>query len=99
MTKTARNRLTDVAIRKAVRPFAKALSDGGNLYLAEMEGTGLLKWKVAYVLRGKRATIWLGAYPAEPSATPASAATRSRSRPARASTRRWRARSGRWRPA
>ena len=63
MTKTARNKLTDVEIRKAARPFAKALSDGGNLYLAEMENTGLLKWRVVYRLRGKKATIWLGAYP------------------------------------
>jgi integrase len=63
MTKTARNRLTDVKIRKAARPFAKALADGGNLYLAEMENTGALKWRVTYKLRGKKATIWVGAYP------------------------------------
>lgn len=63
MTKTARNKLTDVEIRKAARPFPKALSDGGNLYLAEMPKTGALKWRVTYKLRGKKATIWLGAYP------------------------------------
>jgi integrase len=63
MTKTARCKLTDVEIRKAARPFARALSDGGNLYLAEMENTGLLKWRVTYRLRGKKATIWIGAYP------------------------------------
>jgi hypothetical protein len=63
MTKTARNKLTDVEIRKAARPFAKALADGGNLHLAEMENTGLLKWRVVYRLRGKKATIWIGVYP------------------------------------
>jgi integrase len=63
MTKTARNKLTDVAIRKAVRPFPKALSDGGNLYLAEMPSTALLKWKVVYRLRKRKATIWIGVYP------------------------------------
>ena len=63
MTKTTRCKLTDVEIRKAARPFAKALSDGGNLYLAEMPNTGALKWRVTYWLRGKKATIWIGAYP------------------------------------
>ncbi len=63
MTKTARNKLTDVEIRKAARPLPKALSDGGNLYLAEMPNTGALKWRVTYKLRGKKATIWIGAYP------------------------------------
>jgi integrase len=63
MTKTARNKLTDVEIRKAARPFPRALSDGGNLYLEEMPTTGLLKWRVTYKLRGKKATIWIGAYP------------------------------------
>jgi integrase len=62
-TKTARNKLTDVEIRKAARPFLKPLSDGGNLYLAEMPNTGILKWLVKYRLRGKKASIWLGAYP------------------------------------
>jgi integrase len=59
MTKTTRNRLSDIEIRKAARPFAKALADGGNLYLDQMPTTGSLKWKVVYKLRGKKATIWL----------------------------------------
>ena len=63
MTKTARNRLSDVGIRKAARPFPKAMADGGNLYLAEMPKTGALKWRVTYRLRGQELTIWLGAYP------------------------------------
>jgi integrase len=63
MTKTARNKLTDVEIRKAARPFARALSDGGNLYVDEMPNTGVLKWRVTFWLGGRKATIWIGAYP------------------------------------
>ena len=62
MAKTARNRLTDIAIKKAARPLAKPLADGGNLLLAET-AAGRLKWVVRYYLHGKRAQIWLGEYP------------------------------------
>ena len=50
MTKTARNKLTDVKIRKAARPLSKALNDGGNLDLLEMPNTAALKWRVTYKL-------------------------------------------------
>jgi integrase len=60
---TSRNKLTDVAIKKA-KPTDKPrkLSDGGGLYL-QIEPTGGKLWRFDFRFEGKRKTLAVGKYP------------------------------------